>query len=809
MAFFNDVVRDFRFGLRNIRKSPAFTSMAVGSLALGIGASTAMYSVIHAVVISPFPYKDVEHLMSIQVREAGKERGRTDYTVDQYVTFAQRSSIFEGVIASTISDVLWTGDGEPRRLRGNHVSMNAFDIMGVGPVLGRTLTPHDAEPDAEPVAILSYKFWKAQFAGDPGVLGRKLRLNNKVRTIVGVMPRRFMFRGPDVYLPVVYRRGETPEGVRYVHVLGRVKPGVTGAQAEADLKPIIDELKQESPKEFPDKWRVSLLPFTETFPSGIRDTLWILFGAVGLLFLISCVNVSNLLLSKAAARSKEVAVRASLGASRFRIIRQLLAEALLMAVVGGSLGIALAYAGLRGIISVVPPYTIPDEAEIAINMPVLIFTSLVAVAAALLFGIAPALHLAGKDLTAPLKETGRGTAGSTRQSILRSGLVVGEVALSLILLVGASLMLRTVFARQSVDLGIPVDQIVTMRVPVSDEHYPDTARKSAFFAEVLRRVRTVPGIAAAGLNSGVHPLGNFSVPVEVPSNAQPDNRVVMIHSTDENYPAVVRLSLVQGRLLDEHEVARAAHVTLVNESFVHRYFPSGNALGQVVRIPRLRTAPFRAADDSFQIVGVLRDTLNRAYTNETIPEMHVPYTTTGIADRLIIRASGQPMSIVSAVRAQILAVDKDQPVTDIRTVESMLNDFVYARPRFNLLLLTIFATVGLSLALLGIYGVISNGVSQRSHEIGIRMALGATFSDVLRMVLSSGLKLIGLGIVVGLIGSFASVRVLSKEVWSISTFDPYSFAGVCAVVLATGLLACLWPASSAGRIDPVKALRHE
>jgi ABC-type antimicrobial peptide transport system permease subunit len=307
----------------------------------------------------------------------------------------------------------------------------------------------------------------------------------------------------------------------------------------------------------------------------------------------------------------------------------------------------------------------------------------------------------------------------------------------------------------------------------------------------------------------VHPLGNFSVPVEVPSNAQPDNRVVMIHSTDENYPAVVRLSLVQGRLLDEHEVARAAHVTLVNESFVHRYFPSGNALGQVVRIPRLRTAPFRAADDSFQIVGVLRDTLNRAYTNETIPEMHVPYTTTGIADRLIIRASGQPMSIVSAVRAQILAVDKDQPVTDIRTVESMLNDFVYARPRFNLLLLTIFATVGLSLALLGIYGVISNGVSQRSHEIGIRMALGATFSDVLRMVLSSGLKLIGLGIVVGLIGSFASVRVLSKEVWSISTFDPYSFAGVCAVVLATGLLACLWPASSAGRIDPVKALRHE
>jgi putative ABC transport system permease protein len=591
--------------------------------------------------------------------------------------------------------------------------------------------------------------------------------------------------------------------------MGRLKPGVTEAQVETDLKPIFEELQRQNPKDFPQKWRVKMSTFAETFPSGIRETLWILFGAVGLLFLISCVNVSSLLLSKATARAKEVAVRASLGASRFRIIRQLLAEAMLIAITGGLLGVAIAYAGLRGIMAAVPPYTIPDEAEVLINLPVLIFTCAVAIASALLFGIAPALQLANKNLVDPLKESGRGTSGGLRQGFVRNALVVFEVALSLILLVGASLMLRTLFERQSVDVGVPVEEILTMRVPLQDERYPDIARRNAFFSEVLRKVRTTPGIAGAALNSGVHPLGNYNMPVEVPSSTQQDNRAVMVHNTDETYSTLMRLALLQGRLMSEHEVARGAHVALVNQSFVQRYFSGRSPLGQMVRIPRLRTPPVRATDDSVEIIGVLRDSLNRAYTNETVPEIHIPYTITGLAQMLVIRTTGTPMSVVRAVRSQILSVDKDQPVTNVATIESMLNDFIYSRPRFNLLLLTIFAAIGLGLALLGIYGVISTGVAQRTHEIGIRMALGATVGDVLRMVLSSGLRLVGIGVVIGLAGSFVSARVLSREVWNVSTWDPLSFAGVCAVMLITGCIACLWPARTAGRVDPVRALRHE
>ncbi len=808
-AYLEDVTRDFRFGIRNLRNNPGFAVMAAGSLALGIGAATAMYSVIYAVLLDPFPYKDVAHLVSPAVREPGRRGYRTYYTTDQYLEIAQRNTIFDGVVISTIDDILWTGAGEPQRLRGNHVTMNTFSVMGVPPLIGRVTTPADAEAGAEPVVVLGYRFWQRQFAGDHNIIGRHLILDGASRTVIGIMPQRFMLRGADVYVPIVPHRGQIVEGVRMAHVLGRLKPGVTVAQAEADLRPIMEDLQRQSPQDFPEKWRASIIPFAEQFQSGLHDALWILFGAVGLLLLISCVNVSNLLLSKATARNKEIAVRASLGASRFRIMRQLLCESVVLAIAGGSLGVFVAKAGLAGIMAMVPPGTIPDEALISLNIPVLVFTVAISIAAALIFGLAPAVQLSGSDLVTPLKEAGRGATGGRRQRFLRAALVVGEVALSLMLLVGASLMIRTLFAIQNMGLGFDPARVLTVRIPLSDKRYPDVARRNAFFQELLRRSASLPGVAAAGLNFGLHPFGSLADPVEVAGNTHPDARRVLIHSVNEGYTKALSIGLVAGREIDEHDVANATHVAVVNQAFVRRYLSDRDSIGRLLTVPRLRTPPFNLADVSFQIVGVTHDALNDVPEQEAMPEIYIPYTIVGMSDILVLSAKGRPDSLIGAVRAQVRAIDKDQPVTDVKTIETMLNDWVYSRPRFNLLLFSIFAVLGLVLALLGIYGVISSSVAQRTHEIGIRMALGATFSQIIRMVLVSGMKLVAAGVVLGLVGSLFAARALAQEVWKLSTFDPYSFLAVSILVMAAGLVACFWPARAAARTDPMSALRQE
>lgn len=809
MSAFEDLFRDIRFGIRNLRKSPGLALLTAGSLAIGIGATTAMYSVIYAVLLDPFAYKDVAHLVSPMLREPGRRGYHTYFTIDQYLEIAQRSTIFNGLVINTIDDILWTGSGEPQRLRGNHVTMDAFQVMGVPPLLGRVTSSQDAAADAEPVAVLGYRFWQSQFGGDPGILGRRMTLDGVSRTVIGVMPRRFMWRGADVYIPIVPRPGEAVEGVHAAHVLGRLKPGVTEAQAEADLRPIMEDLQRQSPAEFPEKWRTGIIPFAKQFQSGINDALWILFGAVGLLLLISCVNVSNLLLSKASVRYKEIAVRASLGASRFRIVRQLLSESIILALIGGVAGIILAKAGLAGIIAMVPPDTIPDESVISLNTPVLLFALAISLGAALFFGLAPALHLSGGDIVSPLKEAGRGASGGKRQRFLRGSLVVGEVALSLMLLVGASLMIRTLFAIEDMGLGIQPSRILTLRVPLSDKRYPDAARRIVFFRELLDRIAVLPGVDGVGLNIGRFPFGSIDGRVEVAGGDHSDQRPVQIQTVNEAYTKVLNVSLAEGRQIDEHDVADSAHIALANQAFVRRYLSARNSLGRQVSVPFLRKPPFDVADPSFQIVGVVRDTLNNIPEEQAMPELYIPYTLTSLADRLVIRVKGRPETLMNAVRAQVYAIDKDQPVTDVKTMETILNDWVYSRPRFNLLLFSIFAAIGLLLALLGIYGVISSSVAQRRHEIGIRLALGASFPRVIGMVLGSGMRLVGAGVVLGLILSILSVRVLSSQVWKLSTFDPYSFAAVTVLVAAAGCLACFWPARSATRIDPISALREE
>jgi putative ABC transport system permease protein len=808
LSWCDQFLRDVRFGARNLAKSPGFTTTAVMSLALGIMAATAIYSVVRAVVLDPFPYKDVDNLMSVRVSNPAQRGFRTYYSVDQFLEISERNSIFEGVIASTISDVLWAGEGDPQRLRGNHGTFNTFQVMGVPPLFGRTPTEEDARPGAEPVVVLGYRFWQRQFGGDPGVLGRQLRLNDNIRTVIGVMPKRFMWRGADVYLPILFERGKIIDGVRNVHLLGRLKPGVTEARAESDLRPIIEDLKRKEPAQFPEQWSVGLLSFKETFPSGIRRDLWVLFGAVGLLLLIACANVSNLLLSRASGRQREMTVRVALGASRRRLVRQLLTESLVLASIAGVAGAALAYGGLPAILALVPPGTIPDESEIVLNRSVLLFTVAVCGLTSVICGLAPALHASALDLSSRMREAGRGLSGSPRHGLLRNALVVAEIALAVILLVGSSLLVRTFVAMQNVELQFPPERLLAMRVPLPARQYPDAPRRIAFFQELLQSVKAVPGVSAVAVNTGLHPFGNLGTAAEIPGRP-PASDPVQVHQVSADYTSALGIRLVVGRLFTESDIARVQQVALVNERFVRVRLEGTEPLGQVVRLPRLKQPPFAVRDDGFQIIGVVRDSLNHGLTDPIEPEIYLPFTAAGFANGLVVRTDTDPAGLVRAIVSRVQAIDKAQPVADVKTMDVLLREDQYATPRFNLVLLTVFAAMGLVLAIVGIYGVMSTVVAQQMHELAVRMALGASAGTIRRMVLGRGSRLLAAGMTLGLAGSVAVARLLARQVWKVSPFDPTAFVVVSAILVATGLLACLWPARRAARIDPIVALRQE
>jgi putative ABC transport system permease protein len=579
-------------------------------------------------------------------------------------------------------------------------------------------------------------------------------------------------------------------------------------QASADLTPIVEDLKRREPGQWPEQFRAGIWSFKETFPSSIREILWILFGAVGLLLLIACANVSNLLLSKATERQKEMTVRAALGASRAGIVRQLLVESVVVAAAAGLLGLVLASIGLNAILALVPPDTIPDEAEVTLNTPVLVFSLIVSVATSVIFGLAPALYATSSDLVSSLRDTSRSVTGGRHQALLRKSLVVAEVALSLVLLVASGLLIRTSLAVQNVDVGFRTDRVLSMRVPLPERRYPDRERRVAFFQDLLARLSAVPGVQSVGVNTGVHPFGGLNAVVEVPGN-QPDTRPSLIHQTSADYTGTLGIRLVQGRYFSASDVERELPLALVNEAFVRARFEGQSPLGRTITIPRLGQPNFNVPTPTFEIVGVVGDTINRGITNDVGAEVYVPYTLAGRADRVVMLAQHDVASITKPALTQVYAIDKEQPVMDVMSIDRALRDFEYAEPRFNVVLFTVFAVLGLVLAVVGVYSVMASAVARQIHEVGVRMALGASPTSVFGMVVGRGARLIALGVAIGLVVSVLASRVLEGYVWRVSTVDLLTLTVVSLLLVVTGLQACVWPARRASRVSPITALRTD
>jgi putative ABC transport system permease protein len=503
-----------------------------------------------------------------------------------------------------------------------------------------------------------------------------------------------------------------------------------------------------------------------------------------------------------------MAVRVALGASRRRLVSQLLTESLLLALAAGALGTVLAYAGLPALLTLVPPGRIPDESEIRLNAPVLAFVLLLSAATSILCGLAPALHASGRDLARSMREAGRGLAGSSRQAFVRKALVVAEVALSLMLLAGSSVLLRTFVAMENADLGVPAERILTLRVPLSPQRYSDARQRSAFFQALLPRIAAVPGVASVGLNTGLHPLGNMRLAAAV-RGEPPGSEPVLVHHVNAGYIQAFGIRLAAGRALTGADEERADAVAVVNEHFARSRLPGRSPLGQVVALPRLKQPPFNLAVDTFEIVGVVHDRLNAGLAEPVRPEIYLPYTVVGFSNLLVVRTHGDPASVTSAVVGQVYAVDEGQPVTDVMTLEQVLKQNQYATPRFNLVLLSIFAAFGLTLAVVGVYGVMSTAVAQERQEIGVRMAFGADGGTIVRMVLARGSRLLLAGTAIGLVASAAAGRWLAREVWRIAAIDPVALGGVAVLLLVVGLQACYWPARRAARTDPLIALRQD
>jgi len=804
--------QDLRFAVRGIKKDRGFALLAILALALGIGATTVIFSVIENVLVEPFPYRDADRLALAYVHDLTKptDFDRSFYTVPEFLDIREQNHVFEEVMGVTQLDILYQDKEGTQQFTGTWVTGNAFEMLGMQPLLGRNLVPDDGKPGAPPVFSMSYRLWKKQFNADPSIVGTTLVLNGEPRTLVGVMPPRFLLFNADIWVPFVLNRSDPANQQISLWTLGRLKPGVTLRQVVSDFEIITNGLAKQYPVEYPTKFSVVSKTLTDDVVRRFKATLYTLLAAVGMLLLIACSNVANLLLSRATAREKEIAIRASMGASRGRLIRQLLVESFVLAAGGCLLGCLLAYGGLKGVSAVMPENTIPAEAVLRLNIPAMLFAVGVTFLTTILCGLAPAIHMVRGDLHGRLKDTGKGVNASFRHGRFRSGLVVSEIALSIVLLVGAGLMMRSLLALQHVELGLNPVNILVARLPLPKGRYDTAAQKKLFFSQVLQRVSALPGVIAATETSSLPPYGGPESDVVIPGKTHSEKWDTLFQLCSEGYFKTMGRHLLRGRLLSETDVDSARPVAVVNETLAHTYFGKDDPIGQKIKFELFDRVPQSPKDQYFEIIGIVADAKNRGLQEAVAPETYIPYTVTGAMERgILIRTAVEPLSMLMSVRREIWSVDRNVALTFTGTLEGYLQQFSYAGPQFGLVLLSIFATVGLVLVAIGVFSVMAYSVSLQTHEIGIRMALGSPARDVLNMVLGKGMRLIGLGIVLGVIASVGLTRLVASQFWGVSPNDPVTFFGVIFVLIAVGLAACLVPARRATQVSPLIALRYD
>src|SRR5580693_5629406 len=797
--------RDFTYAARALRKKPGFTAVAIVTLALGIGASTAIFSVIENVLIEPFPYPGADRFMTVEIHDANNvdAAGRAEYSAPEFLDYIEKNHVFDLAIADASEDVLYQVGGGMERLHGILCTPNTFEFFGLPALYGRVMEPADYEPSAPPTFILGYKAWKSHFGGDPSIIGQTYILNGTARTLIGIMPKRFGWGSGDVFLPVKPQRAEQAfiagEFPPVWYLIGHLKPGVSVAQAQADITVIANQLAKIYPKSYPPRFVVKIVSATDMVVGNFRTTLTLTLGAVALLLLISCANLANLMLARATTREKEFAVRAALGASRWRLIRQLLVESLILSVVGGAIGVGLAALGLNSIVALIPPVTIPAETEISLNLPVLAFA------------LVPALRAARGDLERPLRDSGKGTSsGTVGQGRFRDAVIVCEVALSFTLLVGAGLLMRSFVALRGVNLGLRADHVFVTRLPLPSDRYQTAAQLTGFYRPLLTRIKSLPGVTDVAESSALPPYGGFPTDIEIAGSVHAEKWPALFQLCSERFFSVLKIQLRDGRFFDETEVAGARKVAVINETLAQRYFDRANPIGRRIRVSDLANFPDKVADPWFEVVGVVSDVRNKGLQEPVEPEIWLPYTLTGSGQRgILVRTANDPMSLMDSVRREVWAVDRSVALSYTGSMENYIHLQSYAGPQFGFILMTLFAIVGLALVTIGVYSVVAYATARRTHEIGIRMALGATRSDALKLVLGMGLRVITIGVAIGFVASLALSRILASQLWQTSAHDPLTISGVAILLLAIGVAACVVPARRATSIEPTLALRHE
>jgi len=808
------VVQDVRYAFRMLAKSPGFTLVSLLTLAVGIGANTAIFSFVDAVLLKPLPYADADRI--VRVLEKPPRGERNGISTLTFLDWQRDNTVFDYMAAQSGGPVTLTGDGEPVQLRSGRVSAHYFDIFGMKAAVGRTFAADEDQLGKEHVAVLSHALWESRFGGDPKLVGNTIRLDGEPYTVIGVLPSGSAFDRAfnQIWLPLAFKPENMTRNFHWFGSFARLKPGITLEKARVQM----DAIGARIAGQYPDSnkgWGVVVERFSEVvIAPEMRQALYVLASAVGMILLIGCANLANLTLARGARREREVAVRAALGAGRQRLVRQFLTENVLLSISGGLAGVGVGFATMRAIQAAVPPYSLPREVNVTMDSRVLLFTFLLSVVTGLVFGLAPALGATRADLTGALKEGARGAIGGTHTR-LRAWLVVGEVALAFVLLTGAGLLSRSFFRMLSMDPGFDSTNVLTAGLPIADKRYPDPTRLNLYLRQILSNVEALPGVREAAFTSALPMRGwGYGMPFQIadqPIVDRANRQACFFKMVSSSYFHALGMRLRKGRGLTGRDVAGAPPVTVINETMVRKYFPKQDPIGKRILVQQIVPGKTQlGAEIPWEVVGVVadervtslddkRDNPGIYVTNEQSPVYF---------GGLVVRAAADPSALQKAMRQAVYEADKDQPLTDVKTLEQLKSESA-AADRILSLLLTIFGGVALLLAAIGIYGVISYSVAHRTGEMGIRAALGANPRNLLALVLRSGLWMTGVGLFLGFGGSLGLPSLMKAFLFGVGAWDPITLAAVAATLGGVALLACYIPARRATKVDPVVALRYE